>query len=135
MEPPEIRSSGRGGRSGWPGYAWDCLPGLLDASLAYLGGRVSGEMPLTQHQMVRGSLASALTNQLEIRSVLSGAGPGEFSAQALGQLHDQITRTDRVLLRLLGAGGFLADGPGQSAYASDLLACAYGVPDQDQGSR
>ena len=53
-----------------------------------------------------------------------------------GYVHARLTQADRTTLRLLGASGFLADGPGQVAYLSELLADAYldaaeGHPDRE----
>ncbi|MYR37699.1 hypothetical protein GTX14_15410 [Streptomyces sp. SID4944] len=48
-----------------------------------------------------------------------------MTAGELAALHRAVTRTDRVLLRLLGGHGFRTDGPGQSAHVSELLADVY----------
>jgi hypothetical protein len=40
-------------------------------------------------------------------------------------LHDRLTDVDRLLLRLLGASGFLADGPGRRAAVAELLSDTY----------
>ncbi len=97
---------------------------LLDACLAYLGSRRSGESTLLQQQMVQGTLAEALTEHLEIGAELAGSPHVEH-------LHQKITQVDRSLLRLLGASSFLLGGPGEVADISELLACAYaGSEDQ-----
>jgi hypothetical protein len=57
--------------------------------------------------------------------MLDGAAPGDLDGTVLTGLNAQITGTDRMLLRLLGAAGFLADGPGQAARASELIADVY----------
>ncbi|MGC5344667.1 hypothetical protein PZB75_02985 [Streptomyces sp. AM 4-1-1] len=96
---------------------------LLDACLDYLGARTFGDSPLLVQQLVRDSLAEALTEHLQLRELL---GPrARFTAGELTELHRIVTRTDRVLLRLLGGHGFRADGPGQSAHVSELLADVY----------
>jgi hypothetical protein len=100
--------------------------GLLDECLRYLGSRTSGGAPLVRQQMVRGALASAFGDQLEIEAMLA-AGTGQLGERALGQLHTQLTGNGRALLRLLGASSFVTAGPGQAAYASELLASAYGA--------
>jgi hypothetical protein len=116
----------------WPdwifGLAWVRLgvsEALLDRCLTYLRNRKTGETPLLLQQMVRGSVAEAVGGHLEIRAVLDGSAAAGRPAVALADLHRQITVTDRGLSRLLGAAGFLADGPGQSAYLSALLSDAY----------
>ncbi|MGW4898432.1 hypothetical protein ACWEQL_40275 [Kitasatospora sp. NPDC004240] len=101
---------------------------LLDSCLEYLGARTSGDTPLLLQQLVRGSLAEALTEHLMLAELLDE--DAEFDAGQLTELHRTITRTDRSLLRLLGGHGFRADGPGQSAHVSELLADVHtGSPD------
>jgi hypothetical protein len=46
----------------------------------------------------------------------------------LNHLHSQLTSADRALVKLLGASGYLAGGPGQAAHVSELLAEAYCRP-------
>ena len=96
--------------------------GLLDACVRYLGGRKAGDATLLQQQLVKGSIAEVLIEQLEVHAVLTGTG---LTANTLAHLQEQITLADRALLRLLGASGFLAGGPGEVAHLSELLAEAY----------
>lgn len=92
---------------------------LLDTCVRYLGDRVTGESTLLRQQLVQGAVADVLVEHLEVRAVLaSGAGDPTH-------LQDQLTRADRALLRLLGASGFLAGGPGTTAHLSELLAEAH----------
>jgi hypothetical protein len=65
-------------------------------------------------------VADVLIEQLEVHAALTG-----MDAPGLAHLHQQITVADRALLRLLGAAGFLADGAGETAYRSEVLAEAY----------
>ncbi|MET9786747.1 hypothetical protein [Streptomyces canus] len=95
---------------------------LLDAVLAHLGGRTVGDAKLLHQQMVKGGVAEAVIEQLEIETMLAGATPGDLDDDVLAGLNAQITETDRMLLRLLGAVSFLADGPGQVARVSELIA-------------
>ncbi|MEV4490108.1 hypothetical protein AB0K04_08325 [Micromonospora coxensis] len=95
---------------------------LLDDCLGYLHGRTTGDEPLIGQQLVRGELAEIRMDHLEVAAVLDDAPPGD--AQLL-DVHRRITGADRSLLRLLGASGFVADGPGRVAYVSELLADAY----------
>ena len=60
--------------------------------------------------------------------MLAGATPGDLDDGVLAALNAQITETDRMLLRLLGAVSFLADGPGQVARVSELIADVYFGP-------
>jgi hypothetical protein len=98
---------------------------LLDASLAYLRGRSVGGGQLLLQQLVKGSLADVVGDQLTAETLLDGAEPAELPDAVLAQAHDLLTDCDRALLRLLGASGYRADGPGACAYASALLADAY----------
>jgi hypothetical protein len=97
---------------------------LLEQCLGYLSGRSAGDVPLVHQQLVRGHLADVATDQMIVHTLLAGAGPADIAA-AVDDLHDYLTRADRTLLRLLGASGFLSDGPGQSALLSELLADVY----------
>ncbi|MGV9364744.1 DUF2786 domain-containing protein [Amycolatopsis sp. NPDC003731] len=97
---------------------------LLDTGLAYLGGRRSGDTTLLRRQLVQGAVAEALTGQLEVRAFLT-AQPAGPPPEALAYLHRRLTGTDRVLLRLLGAAGFVRGGAGEVADVSELLAGAY----------
>lgn len=101
---------------------------LLDAVLAHLGGRTVGDAKLLHQQMVKGGVAEAVIEQLEIETMLAGAVPGDLDHGVLVGLNAQITETDRMLLRLLGAVSFLADGPGQVARVSELIADVYFGP-------
>ncbi|WFE32654.1 hypothetical protein [Micromonospora sp. WMMD975] len=95
---------------------------LLDLTVAHLGDRRAGDTPLLLQQMIKGALADVVTEQIEIKVRLTGTPP---PAGSLAALHRQITTADRMLLRLLGASGFVADGPGLAVNASELLADAW----------
>ena len=101
---------------------------LFDDAVAYLDGRTAGDTKLLHQQMVKGAVADAVIGQLEIETMLTGAAPGDLDDTVLTGLNAQITENDRALLRLLGAASFLADGPGQLARASELLADVYFGP-------
>ncbi|PWS48579.1 hypothetical protein DKT74_02605, partial [Streptomyces sp. ZEA17I] len=99
---------------------------LLDRCLEHLSGRSFGGSPLLVRQLVQDGLAEALTDHLELGELL--APEARLTAGELAALHRAVTRTDRVLLRLLGGHGFRTDGPGQSAHVSELLADVYAAP-------
>lgn len=119
-----------GKRTAWEiGLVWLRLglsEGLLDAAVAYLGGRTSGDGTLLHQQMVKGSIAEILIEQLEVHSVLTGDESANLTPDRLRHLQEQITTADRALLRLLGASSFLAGGPGEVAHLSELLIEAHG---------
>ncbi|MGP3910942.1 hypothetical protein [Nonomuraea sp. 10N515B] len=126
-----LRDPGRSGEVSPPwalGLVWlryGLSEALLESCLDYLGGRTVGGSPLLLQQMVKGQLAEAVVEQLEVLTMLDGARPGDLSQDALASLHQQITRADRRLLRLLGGSSLRADGPGQDAHVSELMADAY----------
>ncbi|WP_237773164.1 hypothetical protein [Streptomyces luteocolor] len=95
---------------------------LLDACLTHLEQRTVQDAPLLRQQLVGGALADAATEQTEAESVL--LVPGQEPAM-LSDLHRRITAVDRRLLRLLGAFGFTAEGPGRTALLSELIADVY----------
>ncbi|MFD4400542.1 hypothetical protein [Kitasatospora sp. NPDC058478] len=120
------------------GLAWLRLGAserLREACLAYLAGRQVEGSSLLLQQLVKGALADVLIDHLEIEGVLDDLteGPDDsppaparpLDGPALARLQAQITQADRALLRLLGAYGFTAEGPGRAAYASELLADVY----------
>jgi hypothetical protein len=96
--------------------------GLLDACVRHLGGRTTGDSTVLHQQLVKGAIADVLIEHLEVRAVLTGT---DLTATALAHLQAQLTLADRALLRLLGASGFLAGGPGEVAHVSELLAEAH----------
>ncbi|MER7848014.1 hypothetical protein ABTZ03_29185 [Kitasatospora sp. NPDC096077] len=106
---------------------------LRTACVAYLAARTVEGTSLLLQQLVKGALADALIEQLEIAGVLDELAEADqggeplvpahpLNARALARLQAQITEVDRALLRLLGAHGFTADGPGRDTHASELLA-------------
>lgn len=103
------------------GIAWVRLgvsAALAGDCLAHLESR-----SLLGNQLIAGQLADALIGQLTTDAVLLGGS--EPTPGLLREAHRQITETDRALLRLRGAGGFVADGLGAAAYLSELLADVY----------
>lgn len=96
---------------------------LLDATFDHLDGRAFGDTPLLRQPVVKTALAAAGISLLEVESTLTG---GRTPDQAgIRQLHDTLTATDRSLVKLLGAWGLMTDGPGRTAYESQILADAY----------
>ncbi|MDF3292665.1 hypothetical protein [Streptomyces silvisoli] len=101
-------------------HAWS--QGLLRAVVVHLGGRTSGDGTLLDHQLVKGALADAVIGQRENETLLAAA---DAEPDDLRLLHDRITEVDRVLLRLAGAYGFTAEGPGRTVHLSELLSHLY----------
>jgi hypothetical protein len=95
---------------------------LLDACLTHLGGRRTGATAtLIQQQMVKGAVADAVMLQQEALAVLEAAADGESADHT----HALLTAADRELIRLLGASGYVAGSPGETADLSELLADVY----------
>jgi len=125
-----------GAAGDWSALARDLAVLRLEVSgrlagdcVAYLDARSTGGTRLLDQQLVRGDLADAGIDLAEVRTLLTGARP---PAGLLPVLHRRLTAIDRTLLRLLGASGFLADGPGRAAAVAELLSDAY-VSDADVG--
>lgn len=111
-------------RTDWAlGLAWLRL-GLSDAlretCVTYLRGRTVGTSVLLQQQLVKGALADALAEQLEVHAVLAGVPDSGFN-----RIQAQISAADRVLVRLLGAAGYLTGSAGHVADVSEVLAQTY----------
>ena len=104
---------------------------LRETAMRYLNGRRTGNSTLLQQQMVKSTVADGLIEHLEARAVLTGVDAGDLSESELNHLHRQLTTADRALVKLLGASGYLAGGPGQVAHVSELLAEAYCRPPEE----
>ncbi|HVV20311.1 MAG TPA: DUF2786 domain-containing protein [Pseudonocardiaceae bacterium] len=116
-------------RHAWAlGLAWLRLglsEALRETCVHYLRGRIVGTSVLLQQQLVKGAIADALAEQLEIRAVLMSGPDG-----GIDRVQAQITRADRGLVRLLGASGYLTGSAGQVADVSEVLAEAYLRPEE-----
>ncbi|MDG4792813.1 hypothetical protein [Micromonospora sp. WMMD1082] len=110
------------------GLAWLRLgtsAGLLDQIRAHLAGRRAADGPLLRQQLVRATLAEAVTDQLTVQALLTDVDPVADPVADLVQAHHQLTASDHALLPVLGAAGFTEDGPGREVYLSHLLADVY----------
>jgi hypothetical protein len=120
--------------AGWAlGLVWLRLglsEGLREQCVRYLSKRTAGNTALLQQQLVKGAIADALAEQLEVRAALTGVI--ELPDGRIDQLQAQITAADRGLVRLLGASGYLTGSAGQVADTSELLAEAYLRPEEQR---
>ncbi|MFE3323805.1 hypothetical protein [Streptomyces sp. NPDC059176] len=98
------------------------VEGLRDACTARLASRPSGDGTVLMQQMVKGQVAEGLAHQLELAAVLASLDDDAPDASQVRHLHREVTAAGRAVLRLFGAHGFLADGPGAVAHVSELLA-------------
>jgi hypothetical protein len=117
------------------GLAWLRLgqsEALLQACLTYLAHRHSGGVLLLDLPVVQLDVATAQVALVELDGLLphGTGGTGGAGDHALRVLHRRVTATDRALLRLHGAHGFLSDGPGRQTQVSELAAHVY-VPAPD----
>ncbi|WP_103500231.1 acyl-CoA dehydrogenase family protein, partial [Streptomyces sp. SM14] len=82
--------------------------------------------------MVRALVADAAASVAEARALtatVAATGPGaaddDAARQLLRRAHRALDACGRTALHLLGATGYLTDGPGSTVRASELLADAY----------
>lgn len=99
---------------------------LLDHTVAHLGGRTSAGSSLLSKQLVQGIVADTAIELGETATVLDGTQPESVHAWAV---HQRLVSTGRRLLRLLGASGFLSDGPGAELYLAELAGNVYLHPE------
>lgn len=98
---------------------------LRETCLTRLAQRRAGDTPLLQQQMVKGQLADIAIGHLEIGTTLASLDSGAPDLATVLDVNRRITGVDTDLLNLLGAAGYLSDGPGQAAYVSELITDLY----------
>jgi hypothetical protein len=98
---------------------------LREACLTRLAQRRAGDTPLLQQQMVKGQLADIAIGHLETGTTLAAFDDGASDLATMLDVNHRITGIDTDLLNLLGAAGYLSDGPGQAAYVSELITDLY----------
>ncbi|WUH89473.1 hypothetical protein OG900_04435 [Streptomyces sp. NBC_00433] len=101
----------------------DLVEHTVRHALDHLGARTSGGADLLSRQLVQAGLADAALVLIEER-----AGGPPAGRDALGRAHLRLVAAGRTLLRLLGASGFLADGPGGELHAAEIAANVYAHP-------
>lgn len=116
---------------------------LRDRTVERLRARRSGETTVLLQQMVRGQLAEAVSEHLELAALLSLTdSEGDPEGDAVDphtwagdpgrpdplRIHRRITDTDRLLLRCFGAAGFEHGGVGEQVLMSERLVDVFGVP-------
>lgn len=101
----------------------DLVEHTVRHTLDHLGARTSGGADLLSRQLVQGALADAALVLLEER-----AGGPPAGQDARGRAHLRLVAAGRTLLRLLGASGFLTDGPGGELHAAEIAANVYAHP-------
>ncbi|KUN00458.1 hypothetical protein AQI95_34755 [Streptomyces yokosukanensis] len=101
---------------------------LMGAVLAHLGERTVGDTALLRQPTTKSALAEVAVALLEAESGLRDAAADGPDDTTLRLLHRQLTTSDEALLKLLGANGLTAAGPGATAYVSQVLADLYAPP-------
>ncbi|MEZ7003789.1 hypothetical protein [Streptomyces sp. AD55] len=96
--------------------------GLRRSCVEHLKGRPSGDSTVLLQPLVKAQLAKATAQQMELAAWLGRIAADGTRPSRLRPQHDQVTGNGRALLRLFGAFGFLAEGPGGVAHVSELLA-------------
>jgi hypothetical protein len=89
----------------------------------HLAARTSGGSSLLAKQLIQGELADIAMRIAEDEAM--PAGRRAASRVARWQAHRQFVILGRRLLRLLGASGFLADGPAASLHLAEVAGSVY----------
>ncbi|MEZ0109811.1 hypothetical protein ABH920_003825 [Catenulispora sp. EB89] len=94
------------------------LRAALDRAVEHLSGRESGGEPLIRKQLIVGAIADVMAGSEMLRaSVATQGGPA-----ALADVHTRLDVLGWEVLKLFGAAGYLAEGPGRALYVSALVA-------------
>ncbi|MEG3632563.1 acyl-CoA dehydrogenase family protein [Micromonospora palythoicola] len=100
---------------------------LLDATLTHtlrhLEGRTSGNTTLLAKQLVAGQLADIALRLAEDTAVPEARRHADRDAR--WRCHLRLVDIGRDLLRLLGASGFLADGPAGALHLAEVVGNVY----------
>ncbi|MEU3251188.1 acyl-CoA dehydrogenase family protein [Streptomyces sp. NPDC006997] len=91
---------------------------LVDDAVTHLARRSAGGELLSQKQLVRGVVADTHT---ELEAVLRLVRVAGHLPAAVVDAHDRLTALDWEAAKLLGAAGFLADGPARAGYVAWLV--------------
>lgn len=90
----------------------------LDQAVEHLSGRLSGGEPLVRKQLIMGSIADVMAGTEMLRAYAQTQG----GPAALADIHTRLDALGWEVLKLFGAAGYLADGPGRALYVSALVA-------------
>ncbi|MFC7615758.1 hypothetical protein ACFQV2_21975 [Actinokineospora soli] len=106
------------------GIAWlrlGLVDRLLHRAVEYLRGRTVQGASTLSLPLVRALLADGAAARAQAQALLA-AWP---DADTVAAAHRALAEAERVGLHLVGASGFVADGPGRDVRAAELLADAY----------
>lgn len=102
---------------------------VLDAAVARLDRRESEGAPLLGRQLVRGAVADVALALAQARDVLRLPGP---TADRHHRVHRELVDAGRTALKLYGAFGFTAEGPGALLHLTELLGDTYLCPEDPE---
>ncbi|MCW5253889.1 MULTISPECIES: hypothetical protein [unclassified Streptomyces] len=105
---------------------WRTLAETLDDAVHRLGGRESEGGALLGRQLVRGAVADVALVLAESHDLLDLPGPGPARRH---RVHRDLVAAGRTALRLHGAHGFTAEGPGPLLHLTELLGNTYLHPE------
>ena len=94
------------------------LRSALDQAVEHLSGRISGGEPLIRKQLITGAIADVMAGTEMLRAYAQTQG----GPAALADIHTRLDGLGWEVLKLFGAAGYLADGPGRALYVSALVA-------------
>ncbi|MGH8883213.1 MAG: acyl-CoA dehydrogenase family protein [Stackebrandtia sp.] len=107
------------------------LRAVLAHALSHLDNRTSEGATLLARQQVQAELADVATDIWECSTLAELTQ----SSRARWQTHLRMVATGRALLRLFGASGFLADGPGRELHLAELAGNVYLHPEVSHDQR
>ena len=94
---------------------------MLDGAVQRLDQRTSDGANLLNRQLVRGAVADVALALSEVDDLCGRPG----DAQRWWLIHRDLVAAGRILVKLYGASGFVADGPGRLVYLLELLGNTY----------
>nr|WP_052478828.1 hypothetical protein [Kibdelosporangium sp. MJ126-NF4]CEL20847.1 hypothetical protein [Kibdelosporangium sp. MJ126-NF4]CTQ98348.1 hypothetical protein [Kibdelosporangium sp. MJ126-NF4] len=100
----------------------ELLAGVVDHALGDLAGRFAEGSALLGRQLVQAGIADAAMLVDEVRDMTSAL---VLDHRVHARTFHRLVRGGRALLRLLGASGFLADGPGGALMTAELVGTLY----------
>jgi hypothetical protein len=101
----------------------DLLRRALQHTLYHLEGRTSGGTTLLSRQLVQGQLADIAMALSAENAMPQDRREGDLLAR--WRSHQRMVAAGRELVRLLGASGFLIDGPAADLYLAEVAGNVY----------
>lgn len=99
----------------------DLVEDVMTLAIEYLSARTSEGAPLLSRQLPQACIADTAMDLAVARECLAAAA----NVEQIRDIHRRMVSTGREVIRLLGARGFLHDGPGGALYAAELTCRVY----------